>query len=146
VIYLPTWLEETLGVGGEEIASLFLAGGLASVVAGPLAGRLSDSVGRKPLIVSSCIGLGIAMLLTTSVVTTMLAAYLIFAGTMVMVGMRISPFQSLMSELVTAERRGILMSLAVGIGQIGIGISGMVAGIMYTDFGYLSNTVMGAVS
>lgn len=146
VIYLPTWLEETLNVGGKEIASLFLVGGLASVIAGPVAGRLSDTIGRKPLIVSSCVGLGVAMLLTTYVVTSMLTAYLIFAVSMIMVGMRISPLQSLMSELVKADRRGILMSLAVGIGQIGIGISGAVAGLVYTGSGYVSNTVMGATA
>lgn len=146
VIYLPTWLEETLLVGGQEIASLFLVGGLASVVAGPLAGRVSDNIGRKPLIVFSCIGLGLAMLLTTYLVKDMWSAYLVFAISMVMVGMRISPFQSLMSELVTAERRGILMSLAVGIGQVGIGISGLVAGFVYMNFGFLSSTVMGAAA
>jgi predicted MFS family arabinose efflux permease len=146
VIYLPTWLESTLGVGGEEIASLFLVGGLASVVSGPMAGRLSDRVGRKPLIVFSCAGLGIAMLMTTYVVTSMWTAYAMFAVSMIMVGMRISPLQSLMSELVTAERRGILMSLAVGIGQIGIGISGAVAGFVYSGYGYLSSTLMGAAA
>lgn len=146
VIYLPTWLESTLHVGGKEIASLFLVGGLASVVAGPLAGRLSDSIGRKPLIVTSCVGLGLAMLLTTYVVRDMWSAYLMFALSMIMVGMRISPFQSLMSELVTAERRGILMSLAVGIGQVGIGISGAVAGIVYMKSGFLSSTIIGAAA
>ncbi|MDX1547121.1 MAG: MFS transporter [Rhodothermales bacterium] len=146
VIYLPTWLENTLGVGGEQIASLFLAGGLANVVAGPIAGRVSDDVGRKPLVVISCLGLGVVMLVTTYLVTAMWIAYALFAVAMVMVAMRISPLQSLMTALVADHRRGILMSLAVAVGQIGIGLGAAVAGLAYTAYGYLSNTAIGAVA
>jgi predicted MFS family arabinose efflux permease len=146
VIYLPTWLERTLLVSGEEVASLFLVGGLANVVAGPLAGRLSDSWGRKPLIVASCLGLGVIMLATTYVVDGMWVAYGFFAAAMVMVAMRISPIQSLLSALVPAQRRGLLMSLAVAIGQVGISIGAAVAGLTFTEYGYLSNTVIGAVA
>ncbi|WP_456427293.1 MFS transporter [Rhodocaloribacter sp.] len=146
VIYLPTWLEENLGVSGAAIASLFFVGGIANVLTGPLAGRLSDDLGRKPLIITSCVGLGLVMLATTYVVTNMWVAYGMFALAMVMVAMRMSPLQSLLTALAPAQRRGILMSLAVAIGQLGIGIGGAVAGLAYTEYGYLSNTVIAAVS
>ncbi len=146
VIYLPTWLEESLGVSGAAIASLFFVGGLANVVTGPLAGRLSDEVGRKPLILVSCIGLALVMLATTYVITSMWAAYLMFALAMVMVAMRISPLQSLLTALAPAQRRGILMSLAVAVGQLGIGMGAAVAGLAYTKYGYVSNTVIAAVA
>ena len=146
VIYLPTWLEENLGVSGTAIASLFFVGGIANVLTGPLAGRLSDDLGRKPLIITSCVGLGLVMPATTYVVTNMWVAYGMFALAMVMVAMRMSPLQSLMTALAPAQRRGILMSLAVAIGQLGIGIGGAVAGLAYTEYGYLSNTVIAAVS
>jgi len=146
VVYLPTWLERTLGVSGEAIASLFLFGGVANVLTGPMAGRLSDKWGRKPLIVGSCLGLAVVMLLTTYLIDSMWIAYVLFALAMVMVAMRISPLQSLLSALVSSERRGILMSLAVAIGQIGIGISGALAGPAYARYGYASNTVLAAVS
>jgi predicted MFS family arabinose efflux permease len=146
ITYLPTWLEGTLHVNGTHIASLFFAGGIANVVTGPLAGRMSDRIGRKPLIVTSCVGLGIIMVLTTYLVGNMLAAYLMFAAAMVMVAMRISPFQSLVSSLVTGERRGALMSLTVALGQIGVGIGGGVAGMVYTRYGFFSNTLVGALT
>lgn len=146
VVYLPTWLEQSLGITGEAIATLFLVGGLANVITGPIAGRLSDRIGRKPLVIWSCLGLAVVMVLTTFLVVNMWMAYLLFSITMVMVAMRISPLQSLLTALVIDAKRGILMSLAVSIGQIGIGISGALAGPAFTRFGYVSNTVMGAIA
>ncbi len=146
VIFLPTWLEVELGVTGEQIALLFLVGGLANVVASPAAGTLSDRIGRKPLIVWSCHALGFLMLITTYAVLGFFSAAFLFAIAMITVGMRISPLQSLLTALVPDHERGLLMSLAVAIGQIGIGLGSLVAGIMYVDLGYLSNTILGAVT
>ncbi len=146
VIYLPTWLENVVGVSGTQIASLFFVGGVANVIMGPLAGRFSDTVGRKPLIVTSCLGLGVIMLATTYAVGDIWMAYVFFALAMVMVAMRISPFQALVTALVSSERRGILMSLAIAVGQVGVGIGGGIAGLAYTGYGYVSNTLIGAAS
>jgi predicted MFS family arabinose efflux permease len=146
VIYLPTWLEEHLGVAGSEIASLFFVGGIANVISGPLAGRLSDSIGRKPLIVWSCLGFSAIMFVTTYVIESMWVAYILFGLAMVMIAMRISPLQSLMTSLVGENRRGALLSLAISIGQVGIGIGSAVAGIAYTTLGYVSNTIAGGVA
>ncbi|MCZ6758710.1 MAG: MFS transporter [Bacteroidetes bacterium] len=146
LIYLPIWLETTLGVSVIEIATLFFFGGITNLIFGPMAGRVSDTVGRKPLIIISCIGFGIVMVLTTFLVTNMTWAYVLFGFAMLMVALRISPLQSLLTALVTENRRGALLSLTVALGQIGIGIGGALAGLAYTDFGYLSNTLAGAVA
>ncbi|MBT8399588.1 MAG: MFS transporter [Rhodothermia bacterium] len=146
VIYLPTWLENVVGVSGTEIASLFFVGGLANVISSPIAGRLSDQVGRKPLIIASCIGLGVVMILTTYVIDGIWFAYLIFAGAMVMFALRISPLQSLMTAIVPDERRGMLMSLAIAIGQVGMGLGSALAGVTYTEYGYISNTLVASVA
>ena len=146
VIYLPTWLEHHLGVEGTAIASLFFVGGIANVIAGPSAGKLSDKTGRKPLIIVSCVGLALVMIVTTFLTTSMLVAYVLFGFAMIMFALRISPLQSLMTALVEEQRRGALLSLAVAIGQVGIGIGGAVAGIAYVNYGYVSNTVTGAIA
>ncbi len=146
VIYLPTWLEKTLAVSGSSIASLFLVGGIANVISGPWSGRLSDGVGRKPMIVTSCWALGIIMVLTPYFIRSMPVAYVFFALAMALVAMRVSPMQSLLTALVPAERRGALMALTVAIGQVGIGIGSAVAGPAFTRWGYESNTIAGAVA
>ena len=45
VVYFPTWLE-TLGASGGDIALIFVVGGCAMVIGGPLAGRISDRSGK----------------------------------------------------------------------------------------------------
>lgn len=140
IVYLPLWMETEVGITKNQIASLFFVGGIANVIAGPLAGRVSDTMGRKPLIITSCLGMSALMLATTTVVTNAWYAYLIFGLSMVMVALRISPLQSLMTALVPSVRRGMLMSLAVAIGQVGMSVSASVSGFLYESRGFFANT------
>lgn len=145
IIFFPSWLESTFDVSGNAIASLFLVGGIANVITGPQAGKLSDLWGRKGIIIISCVGLALVMISTVPLVQSFWMAYPLFFITMMLVAMRISPFQALSTELVNARKRGTLMSLLVAIGQVGYGLGGTIAGPAYVQSGYLSNTIIGAV-
>ncbi|MEX0609806.1 MAG: MFS transporter [Balneolaceae bacterium] len=145
VVYMPAWLESTFGVSGTAIASLFFVGGIANVITGPIAGRLSDRIGRKKIIISSCIGLSLVMFFTTTLITEFWISYILFFLVMVLIAMRISPFQALSTELVKSDNRGSLMSLLIAIGQVGYGVGGSIAGPFYVQSGYASNTYIGTV-
>lgn len=146
VVYLPTWLERDLGAAPNAIAVLFFVGGIANVLSGPQAGKLSDRIGRKGIILASCVGLFVVMSLTTVLVTEFWVAYPVFFLAMVLVAMRISPFSALLTALVDGERRGSLMSLSVALGQVGFAVGAGLAGVLYDSTGYWSNTVLGAFS
>lgn len=146
VIYLPTWLERDVGVTGDQIALMFLIGGVANVLTGPQAGKLSDRIGRKGIILMACIGLSAVMVATVPLVTGPTPAYVFFFLTMVLVAMRISPFSALLTALVSDERRGSLMSLTIALGQLGFALGGAIAGPLYAEVGFRSNTVFGAAS
>lgn len=146
VIYLPTWLESTFLVSGKEIASLFMIGGVASVLIGPQAGKFSDRVGRRSVILWSCLGLSVLMAFTTIVITAFWIAYVLFFVAMVLVAARMGPFQALLSEIIAEEQRGSLMSLAIAIGQVGLGVGAAIAGFAYAKYGYAGNTLLGAAS
>lgn len=146
VVYLFAWLESDIGATFRQIATLSLIGGVANVLTGPQAGRLSDKIGRKAMILTSCVGLSIVMALTTLVIEDMMIAYAFYFVTMVLVAMRISPFSALLTALVSDKRRGSLMSLAVAIGQIGFALGGVFAGPLYASYGYASNTYIAAAS
>jgi len=144
IIYLPSWLVDEFGVTVSQIGWVFFAGGVMNAITGPRAGKLSDQIGRKNMIIWSCIGLAILMGITTYVVVDFWVAFIMFPLTMLLIAMRISPFQALSSELVQSNNRGTLMSLLVAIGNIGSGLAGALAGPLYEYSGYLSNTLFGA--
>lgn len=146
VVYLPTWLERELGASPGQIAMMFLVGGIANVITGPQAGKLSDRIGRKGIILLACIGLSIVMLLMVPLVTNLVVAYVLFFFTMILVAMRVSPFSALLTALVKDERRGSLMSLTVALGQVGFALGGAIAGPLFAHVGYWSNTVLAAAS
>jgi predicted MFS family arabinose efflux permease len=146
VVYLPTWLERSLDFSPNQVATLFLVGGIANVISGPQAGKLSDRIGRKLIVLLSCVGLFIVMLGTTLVIRSFWIAYPVFFATMVLIAMRVSPFSALLTALVPDHNRGSLMSLTVALGQVGFGLGGALAGPFYSHMGYGSNTAMGAVS
>lgn len=146
VIYMPTWAEQSLGMGADAVALLFVVGGIASVVFGPQAGRLSDRVGRKPLIVLSCVGTAVLFGVTTFVVGGAASLYVSYFVAMVLLAMRLSPFQALLTALVDDRRRGTLMSLVVAIGQLGGGLGAALAGPLYADVGYVGCTLLAAGS
>ena len=138
--FLPTWLTVTVGVGAGAIATLFLLGGLSNAVVGPVSGSLSDRLGRKRIIVVASVGLAALMALTP-----FLGSFALVAGTFVLVmalfASRATSFTTMLTELVDGDQRGSLMSLTVGVGQVGVGIGGALAGTVYGSVGYTPSAV-----
>jgi predicted MFS family arabinose efflux permease len=145
ITYLPAWLTEYRAATPNRIAALFFAGGIASVFTGPFVGKLSDRLGRKPLILTSSLGLVVLMGGVTFVVQEFWLAFPVFFLSSVLLTARMSPFQALLSALVPSERRGALMSLAVALGQVGFASGAALAGIIYAQMDYRSGTFAAAV-
>ena len=160
IVYLPQWLTNRFSlevlVGGEPlavfglpldlIATLFLVGGVVSVIVGPQAGTLSDSLGRKPLILASCLGLAVVTAALTFVVTERWVAYPLYVAIMGLFGLRMAPLQALLTALVPDRQRGAFLSLTIAVGQIGTGVGAALGGVLYADWGYTANTLASAAA
>ncbi|MGF1524244.1 MAG: MFS transporter [Leptolyngbyaceae cyanobacterium] len=144
VVFFPTWLERELGMSPSDTAVLFMLGGCANILTGPQAGRWSDRLGRKPIIVGSCLTSAAVFTTTPFVVSGMVSAYSVFFLVMTLLALRLSPLQALLTTLVPDSQRGSLMSLVVAIGQLGGGLGGVIAGVVYAQFGYLGNALIAA--
>ena len=146
VVFFPTWLERELSMSPSATATLFIVGGLANILIGPQAGRWSDKIGRKPMILASCLLSAIVFTITPFVVSGILSAYTVFFLVMMLLALRLSPLQALLTSLVPDNQRGSLMSLVVAIGQLGGGFGGAIAGIAYAQFNFLGNALLAAIS
>jgi predicted MFS family arabinose efflux permease len=144
LVYLPTWLARDLGADGDQIATMYLLGGIANVATGPQAGHLSDRYGRRGILLLASLGLSALMLMTPFLVTKMTWAYPMFFFIMVLVAMRVSPFSALLTSMVHDERRGSLMSLTVALGQVGFALGSGMAGLLFARVGFASNSTLGA--
>jgi predicted MFS family arabinose efflux permease len=143
--FLPTWLTVTIGVGAGAIATLFLLGGLSNAVVGPVSGSLSDRLGRKRVIVVSSVGLAVLMALTPFLGSFALVAAS-FVLVMALFASRATSFTTMLTELVDGDQRGSLMSLTVGVGQVGVGVGGALAGSIYGSVGYTPSALAAGLS
>ncbi len=144
VVYFPTWLE-TLGASGDDIALIFVVGGSAMVIGGPIAGRISDKRGRKNIIIISNLILAIILVSTVTFIDSIsLATYVFFFFLMLVVSGRMVPYQALVSEIASDHSRGKLMCLSISIGQLGVGLGSALSGWLYASYGFSSNVLLGA--
>ena len=144
IVYQPTWLENTLGATDWQIASLFMVGGIGNAIGGPIAGRVSDSIGRKGLVVGASVVLAV-MFVALALVPNVTWAYPIFFITMFAVGVRMGPLNAWMTALVDSKQRGSLMSLTMATGQAGFALGSAGAGPAYTSLGFMGNALFAAV-
>ncbi|MGB3541569.1 MFS transporter, partial [Rubrivirga sp.] len=143
VVYFPTWLEVALGFGAREVSAVYILGGIANVLSGPRAGRLSDRIGRKPVIVAASAGVGVLMMATPLARAAPVSVYLVFFGIMALAASRVSPLQALLTEMVPAERRGSFMSMTAATGNAGFAVGAALAGVLYAGIGFGANAVIG---
>lgn len=147
VVYFPTWLENSFQIDHYEIAALFFVGGLATVLSGPVAGRISDKFGRKQIIIVSNLLLVIFLPISVMVISHEPRwYYLFFFIIMMLMVARMVPFQALASEVVEGHERGRMMSLTISIGQLGMAIGSAISGIIYTEVEFIGNATLAALA
>jgi predicted MFS family arabinose efflux permease len=144
--FFPSWLESTVGVSSYEIALLFAIGGTANILASPAGGQLSDKIGRKPIVVWASLVLGLLMAFAPLYITGFMIAAVLFFLAMGLIGIRVGPLQSLITALVPDRQRGLLMGLAMSVGQAGFGFGSFVASVTYGPYGFPSNAIGGALA
>ncbi|HEX8394273.1 MAG TPA: MFS transporter [Longimicrobium sp.] len=143
-VYLPTWLEASRGITPAQVAVVFVAGGVATLLAGPRTGRLSDRVGRRVVVIFASLGVALLMALTPWVVTGVWSASAVFFLLMTLIAARSGALDALLTEIVPDTQRGSMMSLMMATGQIGFGAGGALTGAVYAAIGYEGNATLAA--
>lgn len=65
---------------------------------------------------------------------------------MLLTSARLGPFRALVTGVTSPEFRGKLLSLCIAMGQLGMALGGVIAGIVYSNYGFWVNTVISGVA
>lgn len=120
-----------LGLKLTDLPTLYMFTGVFSMMAGPLAGRLSDKVGKmKVFFVGTLLTMTVVMIYcnlnTTPFWFVLVLNVLLFAGVL----SRVVPAQALMTAVPDPQDRGAFMSVNSSIQQISGGVASAVAGLI----------------
>ncbi|TNE89783.1 MAG: MFS transporter [Deltaproteobacteria bacterium] len=145
IVYQPKWLEASLHATPDQVALMFLAGGLANATMAPVAGRLSDRLGRKGVIVAGSAGVAVLMALTP-MLPSIGWAYPLFFLVMSAAAMRISPLNALLTAIVEDRYRGTMLSLSMSTSQVGFALGSAAAGPIYAKYSFAGDARIAAVA
>ena len=125
---------------------LYALGGVAGVVTNPIAGRLSDTYGRKVFIVGACVAFAVIAMIAPYVGTDFRVVVALFCFGMAAAAARTPAQQALVSSIVPAEERGSLLSFGSAMGQGGFAFGGVLAGLLYESMGFAGCASVSAVA
>lgn len=131
-----------LGITMEQLPLLYMITGIFSLGIGPLAGKLSDKIGKYTMfVIGSVISIVMVLIYCNLGVTPLWIVICInvvlFAGIMA----RIIPSSALLTAIPDPQDRGAFMGINSSIQQISGGVAAAVAGmiVMQTSSGKLEN-------
>ena len=142
--FISEYLDQSFGLRPLQISWLFLTAGLAAAVGSPISGFISDRFTKR----------GVFLVANTVLVVPLLALDRLRWGIPLIglfflislcISFRQTALQTLQTELVQGEERGSFLALRNAGSQLGISISVLVAGNLYSQIGYRGVTVWAAL-
>lgn len=131
--FIAPYFSATNGWGEAELATLYLASGLCTLVGMNVVGNLADRVPRLPLFrVLGFAALVMGLVVTNLPPTPLWVAALALSAFMVFAAGRIVPAQAMMIGAADPRRRGAFMSLNTSVQHLATGIAPVLAGSLVT--------------
>jgi len=135
--FLGVWLHDAFGVSGREIGLVFLASGCAALLASPVAGAVSDRIGKRLQFILSS-GTFAFLLLSLPRLQWGPSLFVAFGAVSMAAAFRQGPMEALVTELVPGESRGSYIALRNAFSQLGIALAASVSGILFQNWGYVA--------
>jgi predicted MFS family arabinose efflux permease len=141
--FLGVWLHDSFGIAGRQIGLVFLASGFAALLASPVAGFVSDRIGKRIQFIISNVFLALFLFLLPFL-TWGPRLFLVFGAVSLSAAFRQGPMEALLTEIVRPDLRGSFIALKNSFSQLGIGLAAMASGIIFESSGYRGVCVLGA--
>jgi len=141
--FLGVWLHDAFGIAGRRVGLVFLASGAAALLASPLAGSLSDRIGKRVQFVISNLVLAVLLILLPQL-NWGPALFAAFGTVSLAAAFRQGPLEALVTEVVSGESRGSFIALKNSFSQLGIATAALASGILFQHGGYELVCMLGA--
>ncbi len=123
-----------MGIPLEKLPMVYMATGLASIVAGPMMGRISDRVGKYATFVAgSAVGLVLVVYYTHLGITPLWFVIVLNIVLFVAITSRMVSAQALTSAVPAPQDRGAYMSVSSSLQQLAGGVASSAAGLIVTQ-------------
>lgn len=133
--FISPYLINNVGLTQMEISYQFFFGGIATVVTGPLVGRLTDRFGvMKVMVTMMLLSFIPTMLITTMPQSTVAFAVFITTTFFITASGRMIPSNTLITAAAPVANRGSFMSFKSAFQQLAIALAAIISGrIIYID-------------
>jgi len=140
---LPVYFTRGLGASATEVGIVFTAGAAAGALASPQAGRLSDRVGRKSVLLASMAGFTAAFALYALISTAAQAALiqLLEGAAWAMFGSAASAY---VADVADVSERGWAMGVYQRVHYIGWAVGPVLGGYLADAIGFKVVLLLGA--
>ncbi|MBS1920861.1 MAG: MFS transporter [Bacteroidetes bacterium] len=152
--FINPYVEFNKGFSKRMIPMIYLFGGIASMIAAIILGRISDKVGKLPIFLWSVFLSLFMMFIVTNLPNVHFSVIILFFSIwFILATGRALMAQAMVTEVVGSEQRGSFMSINGSIQQLGSGLAALLAGAIvitkksgevmnYRYVGYLSIGVL----
>jgi predicted MFS family arabinose efflux permease len=125
-----------LGIPLEKLPLLYMVTGVAALFAGPLMGKLSDTVGKyRTFAAGSIAAIGIVLFYTRLGITPLGVVMMINVLMFSAISARMVSAQALASAIPAPQDRGAYMSVSSSMQQLAGGVASSCAGLLVTQSG-----------
>jgi DHA1 family inner membrane transport protein len=143
IAFLGVWLHDSFGIPGSKIGLVFLVSGAAALLASPLAGSMSDRIGKRVQFVFSCAALGLFLSILPRLIWGP-ALFSVFGLVSLSAAFRQGPMEAVLTEIVPSASRGSFVALKNSFSQLGIALAAMLSGMLFERSGYGAVCLLGA--
>jgi predicted MFS family arabinose efflux permease len=125
-----------LGISLEKLPVVYMATGIATIVAGPVLGRVSDAIGKyRTFAIGSAAALALVLYYTSLGVTPLWFVIALNIVLFVAITARMISSQALSSAVPEPQDRGAYMSISSSLQQLAGGVAASSAGLIVSQTG-----------
>lgn len=141
--FIAPYMTANIGFSELEISYIYLIGGLCTMVALPIFGRLSDKHGHQKVFMIMCTLTLIPIFMITNLSDVGIPIALVVTSSFFITASgRSVPATTMITAVVTAKNRGSFMSVRNSVNEFSLGLSSFIAGAIIVEnptTGHLEN-------